>query len=75
MTNAERQFARVRLQDARVTFIRARQDLDREIVAAYRAGVPQRQIAEDSGFSRRWIIHLIKISEPSPPENATDPDL
>jgi predicted transcriptional regulator len=59
----ERARARARVRAARVAAATVRAELDQAIREAHAAGVPQTQIAEDSGFSRVWIRHILDQQE------------
>lgn len=63
MTDESRDQARSRVRSARAAGVAARTQLERAIRDAHAAGVPQTQIAEDSGFTRVWIRHLLDQQE------------
>jgi len=54
------QAARETVRSAASAHQQARQQLEEAIRHAAQCGVPQTQIATDSGFSRQWIRHLLQ---------------
>lgn len=55
-----RKAARTDLQRFAASYKHSREHLEQAIRRAHQAGVPQTQIAADSGFSRQWIRHLLQ---------------
>jgi hypothetical protein len=52
--------ARETVRSAAAACQAARRQLEEAIRHAGACGVPQTQIAEDSGFSRQWVRHLLR---------------